>query len=202
MSTGEAVRAVRFGLRAEFWRAIEPVMPRKRAAGRPKNSETGREITGPRMMVPMNTARMPTPRRTVSAPAMTAATTAMPMPIVMNPATVRLRPVSMISIAVLRIAANGGTLPARRAGNHADATVTSTPTISVSIMVLGLITRPPLGISMLNARSKALRPFDNPIPPTRPSRDPKMPTTTDSINMARVTCLRLAPMARSNAFSR
>ena len=44
----DAVRAVRFGLRIAFWRAIAPAVPRNRASGAPRAAATGRARTGPR----------------------------------------------------------------------------------------------------------------------------------------------------------
>ena len=202
INTGDAVRDVRFGLRAEFWRAITPVIPRNRAAGRPRNKATGRAMIGPSTMVPINTNKIPIPRYELLAPDITNPTTAIPRIIDANPVMRRLRPGAAISSAVARIAANGGTLPARRAGKMADRTVTMSPMMMVDTTVFCDTTRPPFGISMLTARRSALRPADKPIPATRPMIEPMRPTAMDSINMVRVICLRLAPMARNNAFSR
>ena len=135
MSTGDAVREVRFGLRAEFCRAITPVMPRKRAAGLPKNNATGRAMIGPRTMVPMNTNKMPNPRYELFAPPITAEMIAIPRAMDSKPPYKRLRPGSAISNAVARIAANGGTFPARRAGRMAESTVTTKPITMVETMV-------------------------------------------------------------------
>ena len=181
---------------------MTPVMPRKRAAGRPRNSATGRAMSGPRTIVPMKTPRIPMPSSLLSAPLMTHTMMASPKAIEERPPMRRLRPGSRTSSAVARMAASGDTLPARRAGSHADATVTKTPTINVCCTVFALSTSPPLGRSILRARNIALSPFDKPIPAMSPIKDPTMPTASDSINMALVTCLRLAPIARSNAFSR
>ena len=52
-----------------------------------------------------------------------------------KPAYRRLRPGSAISNAVARIAANGGTFPARRAGRMAESTVTTEPITIVETMV-------------------------------------------------------------------
>ena len=114
----------------------------------------------------------------------------------------RLRPGSAISSAVARIAASGGTLPARRAGKIAESTVTIRPITMVEVTVFCDTTSPLLGRSIFRARNSAVRLTDNPIPATTPTMEPMRPTTIDSINMARVICLRLAPIARSNAFSR
>ncbi|CAB4622171.1 unannotated protein [freshwater metagenome] len=178
---------MRFGLRAEFWRAITPVMPRNRAAGRPRKSATGRAMIGPRTMVPIKTRRIPKPRYELLAPTMTITMTARPNAIEMSPPMSRLRPGSETSSAVARIAANGGTLPARKAGRIADNTVTMVPTNTVCCTVLVVTTKPPLGISIFSARNNALRPFDNPIPATNPIMDPNTPTASDSISIARVT---------------
>ena len=115
---------------------------------------------------------------------------------------VRRRVSATTSIAVSRIAASGGTLPARRAGSHAEVTVTISPTTMVLITAELGTTRPPLGRSIPAAFSNALRAFERPIPAKSPMKEPNRPTTTDSINIARVTCFFEAPIARSSAFSR
>ena len=202
MSTGDAVRAVRFGLRALFCRAIVPVTPRNCCAGLPRNSATGRAMTGPSVMVPENTNKIPSPSHVLLAPFVTAVIAAAPRPMNTKPKTVRRRVSATTSIAVSRIAANGGTRPARRAGNQADDTVTMRPTTTVFAMAELGTTRPPLGKSMPAAFNKALSAFDRPMPATRPTSDPKRPTMTDSMSSARVTCFFEAPIARSSAFSR
>ena len=45
-------------------------------------------------------------------------------------------------------------------------------------------------------------PSARPMPPTRPAIEPSRPITADSISSVHVTWRRLAPMARSSAFSR
>ena len=202
MSTGDAVRAVRFGLRALFWRAMVPVTPRNLSAGFPSSNATGRAITGPSVMVPEKTNRIPSPSHVLLAPLVTAMIAAAPSAISTNPKMVRRRVSATTSIAVSRIAASGGTLPARRAGSQADDTVTIRPTTMVlTIAELGT-TSPPVGRSIPAAFSNALSAFDRPIPAKRPMAEPNKPTTTDSISIARVTCFFDAPIARSSAFSR
>ncbi len=202
ISTGLAVRAVRFGLRTLFWRAMTPVMPRSFAAGVPRKRPTGGAMTGPSTIVPPKTKRMPSPSHDVPSPPITAPMTPRPRATEQSPIQVRVRPTWATSIAVERIAARGGTLPARRAGSHADDTVTMTPTTIVLTTAAAVTTRPLLGMSMPRPFSSAVRPLDSPMPPTMPSTDPTSPTTTDSASIAREICLRLAPTARRSAFSR
>ena len=202
MSTGEAVRDVRFGLRALFWRAMVPVTPRNFSAGLPNSNATGRAITGPSVMVPEKTNRIPRPSHLLLAPLVTATIVAAPRAIRIRPNSERRRLRATISIAVSRIAASGGTFPARRAGNHADATVTMSPTTMVLTTAELGTTRSPLGRSMLAAFNNALRAFERPMPANNPMVEPNRPTTTDSIINARVTCFFDAPIARRSAFSR
>ena len=96
---------------------------------------------------------------------------AMPSAMESRPAYRRLRPGSAISNAVARIAASGGTLPARRAGKIAESTVTISPIMMVDVTVFCDTTSPLLGISILTARKSALRLTDNPIPATRPTME-------------------------------
>ena len=202
MSTGDAVRDVRFGFRALFWRAIVPVTPRNFSAGLPNSNATGRAITGPSVMVPEKTNRIPRPSHLLLTPLVTATIDAAPNAMRTSPKIVRRRVSATTSIAVSRIAANGGTLPARRAGNHADATVTMSPTTMVLITAELGTTRSPLGRSIPAAFNNALSPFERPMPAKNPIVEPNRPTTTDSIINARVTCFFDAPIARRRAFSR
>ena len=153
-------------------------------------------------MVPEKTNRIPRPSQVLLALLVTAMIDAAPSAIRTSPNMVRRRDRATTSIAVSRIAARGGTLPARRAGSHADATVTMRPiTMVLTIAELGT-TSPPVGRSMPAALSNALSALDSPIPANSPTVEPKRPTTTDSINIARVTCFFDAPIARRRAFSR
>ena len=61
-NTGAAVRDVRLGLRAAFWRAIAPLTPRNLATGIPSVNATGRAIAGPSTRMPVNTPSTPNPR--------------------------------------------------------------------------------------------------------------------------------------------
>ena len=179
-----------------------PVTPRNFSAGLPNSNATGRAITGPSVMVPEKTNRIPRPSHLLLAPLVTATIVAAPRAIRNRPNCVRRRVSATTSIAVSRIAARGGTRPARRAGNHADATVTISPTTMVLTTAELGTTRSPLGKSILAAFSNALSPFESPIPANNPMVEPNRPTTTDSIINARVTCFFDAPIARRSAFSR
>ena len=202
MSTGLAVRAVRLGLRTLFWRAITPVMPRSFAAGVPRKRPTGGAMTGPSTMVPPNTKRIPRPSHEVPSPPMTAPVTPSPSAIAARPIHVRVRPTWATSMAVDRMAASGGTLPALRAGSQADNTVTITPMTMVFTTVEAVTTRPLLGMSIPSPFSNAVSALESPMPPSMPRTEPTSPTTTDSVSIAREICRRLAPTARSSAFSR
>uniref|UniRef100_A0A6J7NAZ0 Unannotated protein n=1 Tax=freshwater metagenome TaxID=449393 RepID=A0A6J7NAZ0_9ZZZZ len=106
------------------------------------------------------------------------------------------------SIASSRSAATGGTLLDRIAGRSADAAVTSKPTHSVVTTVLPRRLTPVDGRSTPAALSRLRRPTARPTPETSPIREPTRPITNASTSSAKVTCLRLAPTARSSAFSR
>jgi hypothetical protein len=80
--------------------------------------------------------------------------------------------------------------------------VTITPTITLTTSTHGFT------VSDVSdgPRPAAVRPLmitvARPTPPAKPSRPPIRPTSNASTNSVRVTCARLAPMARSSAFSR
>ena len=153
-------------------------------------------------MVPEKTNRIPRPSHLLLAPLVTATIVAAPRAMRIRPNSVRRRLRATTSTAVSRIAAKGGTRPARRAGNHADATVTISPTTMVLTTAELGTTRSPLGKSILAAFNNALSPFERPMPANNPMVEPNRPTTTDSIINARVTCFLEAPIARRSAFSR
>ena len=132
ISTGAAVRAVRFGLRAAFCRAIAPVTPRSFSIGRPRLSATGFAIPGPMMSTPANTKSTPIPSKTFDAPAAVAVMAPAPSNIATTPMVTRRVTLPTFSSAVSRKAANGGTRPARSAGRIADRIVITVPTIMVS----------------------------------------------------------------------
>ena len=73
-------------------------------------------MVGPKMIVPVNTNNTPTPSNELVAPAATATIAAMPKSTKPNPERARTFPGPAVSNAVARIAASGGTFPARRAG--------------------------------------------------------------------------------------
>ena len=116
--------------------------------------------------------------------------------------TLRLSETAARSIATSRMAASGGTRPERMAGATAHTSVTMVPTTTVMTNGDELSTR---SVSP-GPNPAALRPARmadaSPTPPRQPSNEPPMPTTRASTNSDRVTCARLAPMARSSAFSR
>ena len=78
MSTGAAVRAVRFGLRCTLPRAIAPVTPRTASTGAPSTRAIGFASAGPTSRTPAKTRPMPTPSSNASAPASTTPIAAAP----------------------------------------------------------------------------------------------------------------------------
>ena len=106
------------------------------------------------------------------------------------------------SSAVSRMAATGGTRPERSAGSSADRTVTSSPTTIVRMIVRGSRVSPLEGRSRPRAANAALSPRASSMPRPSPMMEPTSPTTTDSSRSDTATWRRLAPIARSSAFSR
>ena len=202
INTGAAVRDVRLGLRAAFWRAIEPLTPRNLATGTPMKSATGRAIAGPSTKMPANTPSTPRPSTSTGASFIAATSPMAPSATSPRPINTRRRRLPAVSSAVSRIAASGGTRPARRAGSQAANTVTTTPAMSVFVNDDGLIASPRVGTSNPVACNKAFRPCDKRMPMPNPISEPITPIASDSTSIARDTCLRLAPMARMRAFSR
>ena len=115
--------------------------------------------------------------------------------------TARLRLLPLLSTATSRIAAIGGTLAARRAGNTAEARLTPRPAITEMMTVLLVNTTPPAGMSMPMPESNIFNPEATPTPAANPSAEAIRPTTPASSSTDRVTCRRLAPMARISAIS-
>ena len=101
-----------------------------------------------------------------------------------------------------RIACTGWTDPARRAGAHAAATVTMTPSTTgtttdcpVSMNVPGASTAPRLA-------AIAMSPCTSTQPAITPRPEPIRPTMIASPSTERVICRREVPRARSKANSR
>ena len=80
--------------------------------------------------------------------------------------------------------------------------VTTTPTITLTTSTHGLTVSDVSDGPKPVAVSSLMMAVAKPTPPTNPSRPPTSPTTIASTNSTRVTWPRLAPMARSSAFSR
>ena len=196
------MRLVRFGLRAVFSRAIWPVTPRKRLSGYPRNLATGFARSGPMVSTPENTSSTASPRSFVEEPMSTATIAAVPTPRRTSAAISRRRVGPVVSMAESRIAASGGTRPARTAGRRADANVTAIPTMRVTNTVLPVSRSPRCGTSVPSALRRSARPFESSTPKRRPSVEPMTPTPTASSMSVVWTCLREAPIARSRAFSR
>ena len=75
------------------------------------------------------------------------------------------------------------------------------PTMSDTMMVRGSSTRPLDGMSTPNWLSSASRSLAVSTPSAMPSSDATNPMMTDSMSSEPRICPRLAPMARSSAFS-
>ena len=195
------MRAVRFGLRIEFSLAIVPVTPRRRGSGQPRKRATGRAISGPRTKTPMKIIGMARPSRP-GLPARPTPSSTAPRPVSTRPQINRARELRRRSKATSCIAATGGTRDAWIAGRTADSTVIATPTISDTMIVRGRRTRPFDGMSTPRRDRNHSRALDVRTPSTMPMTDATSPTTMDSTTSDRMIWRRLAPTARSSAFSR
>ena len=131
-----AVRAVRFGFRVALRVASSPLSPRSRS-GTPSTLATGRASTGPSTATPANVASAPTPTSAISPPRPTSSA-ATPAAVITEPATARRTEPAERSTLTSRSAAIGAILAARRAGSHADSTVTITPTANERIIAVGV----------------------------------------------------------------
>ena len=118
------------------------------------------------------------------------------------PAASLRREVPVPLVDTSRMAANGATFPALRAGETAAAIVTPSPATSAVIAVADEKTTPPAGMSKPRAASMALRPPATKTPAASPSSDATRPTPSASRRTEPRTCRRLAPRARSRACSR
>lgn len=101
-----------------------------------------------------------------------------------------------------RKAAIGATRPARSAGANADTSVTRAPTTTDVTMVDAAITIGPLGMLTPTWAISARSANDIPTPATRPVATAAAATASASMSTDRMTCARLAPIARSRARSR
>ena len=201
----KAVAAVRRGLRAEFVAASLPTAPNGAPTTRPMPGTISSEMAGParkkptiRSSAPRPTsdARRPvppprnTPRRVNTTPAASSRPPRMVRTISEEPA----------ADSVVRMASTGLTAPARRAGAHAETTVTTAPRISGTTTALTLRPRPP-SMGMPCALKTALMAATRPMPATTPTAEPTRPTSRASVTTERVICPRDAPRARSSANS-
>ena len=171
----------------------------------PRIRANGRANTGPMMMRPTSRDTNDRPMNSTPPVPLTSWPATMNAALMANsttPATTRPRDVADRSTASFRSAANGGTRPARMAGTNDDSRVTTMPTTNPSTARAGFSVSPDDGRSNPMTFSKPFSNTANTIPTTMPSTDDITATITDSRNWARMTCCLLAPMARSNAFSR
>src|SRR6516162_4863704 len=146
--SADDVAAVRRGFRMAFSRASVPATPRTRGSGQPTIRENRREIVGPSMATPTNTAKAPSPTALTLDPDRPCAIRTPPTTPVATPKTTRRFDWADVSRAVSRRASMGATLAARRAGSHAAATVTTMPVAMDTTTVRGSITDGPDGSSM------------------------------------------------------
>ena len=125
----------------------------------------------------------------------------MPAAVTTPPMTIRFGEAPVRSTATARIAAIGGTLPALRAGKYADASVTPVPTTNAVTTVDVVTASPPAGRSRPKPLSNCFSPAATPMPAARPTIEATTPVIVASSMTERITCLRLAPIARSRAIS-
>jgi hypothetical protein len=119
-----------------------------------------------------------------------------------RPTTIRRRENADVSRATSRMAATGGIFDARRAGTKAATTVMRTPVTREVTTALVVSTTPPAGMSTPKPASSAFSPTATPMPAASPTAEATIATTNASARTEPSTCRRLAPMARSSAFSR
>ena len=203
-----AVVAVRVGVRREFSAASLPIAPNGQPTTRPMRGTTGREAAGEARNTPTNTATAPIPttmaRSRVSSESHATPTTAAATPAASTaaPATVRALSEPRAPAADALIAATGGTEPARRAGAHAESTVTRTPTTTGTTSPVAVMPSPPPTPSTPRADIAATMRATSPMPSPTPSAEPTRPSTTASPTTEPVICRLEAPSARNSANSR
>ena len=160
----------------------------------------GPATSGPRAISAMNSPTTPTPSISVvpfSPMAMPSAATARNS----TPRTMRLRDTPARSTLTSRIAANGGTRPERMAGAIAHSSVTITPTSIVMTNPFGLISSDAEADTDAGTGQDRQDQLGQADAAEKPSSEPPTPTTSASTSSDLVTCPRLAPIARSSAFS-
>ena len=201
----KAVAAVRRGLRRELVAASLPMDPKGAPIALPSVGTSGKESAGPAKKKPIITPTAPRPTRMartfVSASLSTPANAAIMPPIMrIAPKIVRTFSEEPEADSVVRIASTGSTAPARRAGAHAETTVTIVPKMIGTTTAETLRPRPP-PMSIPLAPITALITATNPTPATTPTMDPRTPTMTDSTTTELVIWRRDAPKARKSANS-
>src|SRR6516165_863041 len=108
--SADDVAAVRRGFRMAFSRASVPATPRIRGSGQPTTRAKRREIVGPSMTTPTNTARAPSPTAFTPAPDRPWAIRTKPTTPVATPKRTRRFEWADVSRAVSRRASIGATL--------------------------------------------------------------------------------------------
>ena len=186
-----AVAEVRRGLRWEFVAARAPTAPNGAPISLPKKGTMGRLSAGPAMKNPTTTPSAPTPTNEARLPVVpsvhSAPPTAKAMPAarIITPMIVRSFKELPAADSVVRMASTGSTAPARRAGAHAEITVTMVPRMIGITMAFTVNPRPlPIGISW--ALRTILINATKPMPATTPTAEPMTPTMTDSVTTERV----------------
>ena len=109
------------------------------------------------------------------------------------PAMVRNRNERLGRVTSSRRAAIGGTVPARRAGNHAATIVSTTPMSRSTTTVRGWTTSPPAGMSNPMTPNSSRRPMASSTPSSSPNAPPTRPTSIASTSTETVIWRRLAP---------
>ena len=204
--SAKAVADVRRGLRCEFVAANAPTAPKGAPMSLPKSGTIGRLRAGPAMKKPTITPNAPTPTSDARLPVVPSVhkapqiAKAMPAPRMIRPMMVRTFNELPAADSVVRMASTGSTPPARRAGAHAEITVTMVPRMIGTTTALTVSpSPPPIGRSWVLKPS--LMSATRPMPATTPTAEPIMPTMTDSVTTERVICPREAPKARNKANS-
>ena len=205
--SANAVAEARRGLRFEFVAASDPTEPNGAPMTRPRTGTTGNDNAGPARKRPTmtNTAAAPmsSARRLVEPSSHITPQARNPAPAASSspPTTVRARSGCGVADSLDLIASTGWTRPARRAGAHAESTVTTPPTTIGTTTALTDSPAPAPGRPMPWASITARITATMPAPAATPRTEPSRPTRSASTTTERVICPFEAPRARSSANS-
>ena len=202
----KAVAAVRRVLRPALVAASFPTAPKGAPMTRPIPPAMGLARAGITRKLPTIRAAAPTP--TVIAPLLVVScqvpmrASMMPLTTASSPTDVRQPPPASEEAAPTRMPWTGATRPARRAGAQAENTVTTKPSTSGVTTAIGVSARAPEGIPRSKASSTAKMTRASPKPARTPIAEPTRPVSAASASTDRVSCPRVAPIARNRASSR